>query len=260
MSQETLERSGWYYKNLDAFRNDYTRPLIYNGEFPSAQPPNPSLNFFFDENIPNLVQHALSRNGLYPDLVKRTKKISDYFNLNSPDLWFGIRDYTGFIPSLYCETLKSTSYRSFSDFYQPDHHRLDWNDVIDRMREVFPKSRIFIYRYEELRGNEAKLLSRVTDIPPEEINLPKSISRLGFSQAAINALELLSKNKKITSSDIVNATKSHPKNKENPSFQPFNDEDKERLREKYMNDVSKINGRGDVNKINLQPCDKNNAK
>lgn len=251
LSQAALARHGLRYMDLDEFRAKYTRPLIYRGSFGQVPPPEDDLNVIFDENIPGLVQHALSAKGMYPDLVSRSRKVCSHFGLQNPDIYFGVRDYVGFLPSLYCEALKSTPFRPFDNFYVRQRHRIDWNDVVDLLRKAFPASRIRLYFYEDLRGNEARLLSEVTGVPAADFTIPGKISRPGFSHAAIESLLELSKARLVTTEDVFSAIRRFRKNKEFPSFQPFDDEEKKYLHSSYQEHRDLILKRDDIGMINL---------
>lgn len=251
LSQTSLKESGYEYLNLDEFRKKYTRPILYGGNHGSPHSPS-GVNFIFDENIPNLVQHVLSRDGLYPNLADRSTKLASYFGFVKPHVFFGIRDYATFLPSLFCETLKSTSYKPFSEFYDPSINQLDWNDVIDRLRGAFPESEISIYAYESLRGNECTLLERVTGIPSGSFRLPKGKSRLGFSHEAVKSLHQLSKSRTVTFEDVFEAVRTFPKGKKWSSFNPFNADRVGELNTLYNEHLQCISSRADINFIDLR--------
>jgi hypothetical protein len=237
LSRDALEKNNVHYMDLDEFRERYTRPLIYRRHYGPPQPINSKVNLIFDENIPNLVQHALSKKGLYPDLVTNSMKISKYFGLKNPDIYFGIRNYAGFIPSLYCEVLKSTPFKIFRQFYNSNIHVADWSDVAQRLHTAFPESIIYIYLYENLRGNEGKLLSQATKVPASDFNIPSKISRPGFSNAAVGILDEIAQDRMVTRNDVTLAIKKFPKSKKYTSFQPFSEEELKNLTEKYQNHI-----------------------
>ena len=247
LSQEVLADHGLQYMEQSAFRAKYTRPLIYKRTFRRARPPDNDLNLIFDENIPNLVQHVLSSKGLYPDLVPHSRRISAHFGWEAPDIYFGIRSYVGFLPSLYCEVLKSTPYQPFNQFYDPQRHRVDWNDVVDRLRKAFPRSRIHMNFYEQLRGSEARLLAAITGVPASEFIIPKKISRPGFSHAAVEALLEMSKTRLVTTEDIFLAIRRFQRSKEFPSYQPFNNATVEELNKSYLDHIARLRLRNDIN-------------
>jgi hypothetical protein len=251
LSREALGRHGLKYMDLDNFRAKYTRPLIYQGSFGQVSPPDDDLNLIFDENIPNLVQHALSAKGLYPDIAARSHKICTHFDLTDPDIYFGVREYSGFLPSLYCEVLKSTPYRPFDQFYIPQRHNINWHDVIDRLRRAFPKSRIYVYLYENIRGNEARLLSKVTGLPAAEFTIPTKMSRPGFSHAAVETLFELSKKRLVTSEDVSFAINKFKKSKDFPSYQPFDEKTLDSLKNNYQNHTELISLRDDIELLKI---------
>ena len=251
LSQEALAHHGLRYMDLDEFRAKYTRPLLYGRGFGRAPEPDENLNLIFDENIPGLVQHALSAKGLYPDIAARSRKVCAHFGLHDPDIYFGVRNYVGFLPSLYCEALKSTPYRPFDQFYRAGRHRIDWNNVLDQLRQAFPNSRIYVYFYEDLRGNEAHLLSRITGVAESSFVIPEKISRPGFSHAAVESLFELSKSGPVTRKDVFSAISRYRKGKKFPSYQPFDQYSISDLGAQYQEHVERMRLRDDVARMEL---------
>ncbi|MDO5631875.1 MAG: hypothetical protein Q4G22_08560 [Paracoccus sp. (in: a-proteobacteria)] len=251
-SDTVLQAAGYHYMPLTAFRDRYTRPLLYDGEHgtPDA-PPVPGLSLIFDENIPGLVQDALSRDGLYPQAAERSHKMAEYLSLHNPDIWFGVRDYVSFLPSLFCETLKSTPYKPFGRFYDPKRHPLNWNVLIDRLRLAFPQSRIRIYQNEALRGREAALLSAVTGIAAAAFTIPRGTERPGFSHKAVRSLYDLSKTRTVERCDVFAAVRQYPKGPEWPAFDPLNDQRKQELSAAYQAHLQRLRDRDDVDFIDL---------
>ncbi|MDO5705245.1 MAG: hypothetical protein Q4G49_09275 [Paracoccus sp. (in: a-proteobacteria)] len=251
LSAGALESAGYRYMSLVAFRNHYLRPLIYDGNHGEPPPPPPGLNLIFDENIPGLVQGALGTTGLYPRTAERSRKVADHFGLRTPDIYFCVRNYATFLPSLFCETLKSTPYRPFARFYDPDQHPLDWNSVIDQLRAAFPDSRISVYQNEALRGREAALLSYITGIPAADFTIPSGTERPGFSHKAVRTLYHLSKTRTVSRADVFAAVRHYPKGTDWPAFDPLSDEAKADLTTAYQQHVRRLRDRDDVHFIAL---------
>ncbi|MDO5612563.1 MAG: hypothetical protein Q4G14_04880 [Paracoccus sp. (in: a-proteobacteria)] len=250
-SNDVLKKAGYCYMPLTKFRARYTRPLVYDGDHGQPHAPVPGMNLIFDENIPGLVQGALSPSGLYPQAAQRSQKVAQYFGLNAPDIWFGLRDYVSFLPSLFCETLKSISYQPFVRFYDPQNHPVNWVDLIGRLRLAFPASRICVYQNEALRGREAALLSAATGIPAADFTIPDGSERPGFSHRAVRSLYDLSKTRTVERRDVFAAVRQYPKGPKWPAFDPFNAARKQELSAAYQAHLHELRNLADVDFIDL---------
>lgn len=246
VSKEGLSEHGVAYENLDTFRNRFTRPLLYKN---FTAPPDDRSTFstgdkatvLFDENIPGLVQSAISLSGgLYPLMEPRVNKVLGYLNYDPSHIVIGIRGMTGFLPSLYCETLKSTPYKSFEEFLRKVPSNISWVPLLKRIVGMFPGRSVTVYKAEEIRGKERELLSMVTGVPAQKILQSSGQERSGFSQKAIDVLDELSRTRAVVRSDVHAIVMKYPKSKVNAGFSPFDLEEKERLDALYARDVRGI--------------------
>jgi len=241
-----LQQGGVEYESLGSFRDRYTRPLLNKG-FLSR--PAPARDFrrgstqtiLFDENIPGLVQNAISRQiGLYPMMEIRVRKVVNYLDFEPQILLFGIRNLVGYLPSLYCEMLKSTPYQTFEHFMKRVPDQLQWYWLAKRMAAMFPDAPLYIYRAEDLRGNERRLLSSLTGVPATDFNTNIEQERSGFSKKAIRRLKKLSETQEVTRSDVFRMNRRFPKSTENPGFDPFGDARRQRFNKLYEKDLVEI--------------------
>lgn len=252
-SQPALCSARIRYMELDEFRDKYGRPLL-NNDFA-----NLALNEFdgtdetmliFDENIPGYVQHALSPRGFYPDMEARATTITDYLDFEPTDVVFGVRSYEGFLPSLYCETLKSTPFQTFDNYLRSsfrtrwksqsetgpeiaDLGRMSWPKLLRRLRRLYPHARVRIYFYEQLRGNEVRLLSEVLGLPADQIELLDTVERAGFSNRAVRRLHKISEKRAVEPRDVLRVNRHFPSGPDFPSFSPFDDAERAELRQRY---------------------------
>jgi hypothetical protein len=256
LSQPALRAAGIFYMELDEFREKYGRPLL-NAQ---ADPPAPneftpewaSTTLVFDENIPGYVQHALSQRGFYPDMIARSTTITDYLGLVPDEVVFGVRNYGGYLPSLYCETLKSTPFKTFDAYLarafrsggrRPSRtrpvdeldgfDRMNWAALVHRLVEHYPSARVRVYFYEHLRGREAQLLSKVLGLPEERVTLLTTLERVGFSDEAVRQLHLLDEERKVTVADVRRTVRTYPTGPDQPTFSPFEDAEKAWLTKNY---------------------------
>ncbi|WP_299658202.1 hypothetical protein [uncultured Tateyamaria sp.] len=245
-SADALAQAGVAYMNLDTFRDKYTRPLLFDNfeEAPapaSEFPIGSSKTILFDENIPGLVQNAVSADvGLYPQLEERVGAVVDHLDYTPDLILFGIRRLDGYLPSLYCETLKSTPFRPFLEFMEHVPKGLLWHPMLVRLARMYPGVPLVVYLAEELRGHERAFLSALTGVPVPALHIDNSRERPGFSQKAINRLKALSQTRPVVRQDVGQMIREFPKSADNPGFAPFGAQRQERFKTLYAQDRSLI--------------------
>jgi hypothetical protein len=114
-----------------------------------------------------------------------------------------------------------------------DFRRLNWHELLTRLDRAFPTARTRVYFYEQVRGREARLLSEIIGIPVESFALPTELERRGFSARAVQELHQISTERTIERSDVRKANSTFPSGSENPSFSPWTDDERRRLRREY---------------------------
>lgn len=275
LSQPALRAAGIFYMELDEFREKYGRPLLNVNADPTAPneftPDWASTALVFDENIPGYVQHALSQRGFYPDMIARSTAITEYLGLVPDEVVFGVRNYVGYLPSLYCETLKSTPFKTFDTYLARSFRsgvrrpsqtrpvdeldglgRLNWAALVHRLVEHYPSARVRVYLYEHLRGREAQLLSKVLDLPADHVTLLTKLERVGFSGEAVRQLHLLNDERTVTVKDVRRTVRAHPTGPDNPTFSPFDDAEKAWLTKSYEEHTEELRADARVEIIDFE--------
>lgn len=245
-SSQPLLNAGVQYETLEEFREKFTRPLLYKGHSGRLAPRSEFRRgkyktILFDENIPGLVQGALSkRDGLYPNICQRTRLVTDYLGFEPDIVVFGIRNLVGYLPSLYCEILKSNPFIPFEDFMKNVQANLHWHPTLKRLESAYPNATMLIYRAENLRGNEVRLLSNLAQIPRVDFRIDHKQERSGFSRKAIHQLNRINQVREVTRSDVHLTNLAHPKSSKNPGFDPFGEKRRARFEELYKIDSQKL--------------------
>jgi hypothetical protein len=243
-----LAGQGIHYTEMEQFRSQVTRPLLYHdhADSPLESPPKRAgRRLMFDENILALVQDALAPVGLYPEGAERALKLATALQLQAPVLVLGIRNFADYLPSLYCEALKSTPFKPFAQFCVTALATLSWADLVERLACAFPQSQILIYRAEDLRQREAELLSWVTDGQITALPQPGKSQRQGFSDAAVRALhrlakDRLAKGRAVGFDDLAMCLKSHPREAGSPAYAPWSARERQTLDLIYQLDVARL--------------------
>lgn len=247
LSQPALIAAGIAWVSLDEFRRKWTRPLLHDGHdtppAPADLPPGLRHRLVFDENIPALVQHGLKPRGFYPRAGERARIIADHLHLERPLLVLGLRGFASFVPSLYCETLKSTPFKPFRAFLRQPVEAMSWLPLIDRLLAAFPGSDLLLYRAEDLPGQEARLLSRVTGLPESAFTLLGAPERVGFSQEAVMRLHAMAEAGPVSQAEVHRLVRDLPRGPGRPGFMPWNAGEKALLDAAYARDLAEVKAR-----------------
>jgi len=244
LSQDALRDGGIGWIGLDAFRAAWTRPLLHTGHpdqpAPADRFPEARRRLIFDENIAALVQDAVTPAGLYTQTAQRAAVVAAYLGLRDPLLVLGLRGFAGFLPSLYCETLKSTPFQPFRRFLRWPPEAMSWLPLIYRLRVAFPDSPMLLYRAEELRGNEARLLAEVTGIAADSFTLIEGVERSGFSQAAVDRIEALATAGEHGADLVAAAAADLPRGPGYPGFDPWSTQERDLFRAIDARDLAEL--------------------
>jgi len=243
-----LAGQGIHYIEMEQFRSQVTRPLLYHdyaGRPLEAPPEVAGRHVLFDENILALVQDVLAPSGLYPEGAERALKIARALQLQAPVLVLGIRNFADYLPSLYCEALKSTPFKPFARFCVTALATLSWADLVERLACAFPQSPILIYRAEDLRQREAELLSWVTGGQISTGAQPGKSQRQGFSDAAVRALHQLAKDGSVGLNpvgfdDLAACLRAHPRDADSAAYAPWSASERQTLDLIYALDVARL--------------------
>lgn len=259
LSAAALALAGIAYVPLDDFRRRWTRPLLHRNHSepaaPGTLPAGTDRWLAFDENILALVQHALTREGLYPAGGERARIVADHLGLHRPRLVLGLRGYEGLVPSLYCEALKSTPFKTFERFVTQPVEAMSWLPLIDRLQAAFPDSDMLIYRAEDLPGHEARLLAEVTGLPESAFTLLNKPERLGFSDAAVTRLHEMAAQGEVSRDDVRATVRALPRGPERPGFSPWTAADRAILQAGYARDLAILRKRAGLSGGRLRILD-----
>lgn len=259
LSEAVLKQAKIAYVPLDAFRRSWTRPLLHKDHPDAPVPgdlPSGMMHWLaFDENILALVQHALTRQGLYPKGAKRARIVADHLGLRQPRIVLGLRGFAGLLPSLYCEALKSTPFKTFDAFLMQPVEEMSWLPLIEALRAAFPDSEMLLYRAEDLPGREARILAEVTGLPETAFTLLDKPERPGFSQAAVDRLHALAAQGPVSRKLVHETVRVLPRGPDRPGFSPWTPEDRAILEEGYAKDIAVLRKRTRDSGIGLRLLD-----
>ena len=197
-----------------------------------------------EENI--IGNSAQLLKGLYPDLQSRLVPWSSIMDERKTTVFVSLRNFADVLPSAYSQALRDGSvippFRHFLAFWL--EKRPKWSQLISRVREVFPNSRLRVWTFDEYSENSlriASLLGGVANLKIIDVPIPRQTKILSWE--AINYIEkldprlpFLERRQRIL--DIASSTV------ESDPFSPLNKLERNELADYYMRDMELIRSMG----------------
>ena len=125
----------------------------------------PARMILSDENIPGLPAHCVTSGKLYEYRKVFFERFARRIPLPVSDAFFAVRDYADFFASSYVEYLRSATPTTSGRVITPEEMRRNvlaslpsWRQVLADFAEVFPETRIHVWRFEEFRALAPRIL------------------------------------------------------------------------------------------------------
>jgi hypothetical protein len=125
---------------------------------------DPKRVVFCNENFFCLRPQALGPDQFYPMAGERARRLRYIFPENEVSFFLAVRNPATFVPALY-EAVQPSEYESFIGATDPA--RLAWSEMIARIRESVPDSRITVWCNEDLPVLWPEVLRAVTGHGPD---------------------------------------------------------------------------------------------
>lgn len=125
----------------------------------------PARMILSDENIPGLPAHCVTSGELYEYRRTFFQCFARRIPLPVRDAFFAVRDYADFFASAYVEYLRSATPSTSGRMITPEAMRRNvltkmpsWQKVLADFAEVFPDTRIHVWRFEDFRALSPRVL------------------------------------------------------------------------------------------------------
>ena len=145
-----------------------------------------------DENILGGTDRRLllRPNRFYPWAHHRLARLTEMFPDHDIEIGIGLRNPADFLPSCWSENLHHSDiafFETYMDGITPE--KLHWSELATRIRESFPKARLFLWTYEDYFKAARRLYRRITNDPAAELIAPiDKVMRPGISSKAVELL------------------------------------------------------------------------
>jgi hypothetical protein len=237
-----LRRS--FTRNIDRLPDDFDFNSLIPGFFPHIPPSESSKLLISEENLTGYCMSIISSGKPFQTAETRLSTMRRLLGEQDVTLFVCIRNYADFIASAYCEGLRH--YPKFVPFQQVlkkiEIEEFSWLLHLERFRRSIEPTSVRIWRYEDFFANGDVILKKLAFDYPEEFDKSgmKDVARPSFSMAAIEALELIKKHigDDAAARLILPITNNLPKGPDYPAFDPWDDEEKQRLRALYDRDCA----------------------
>ena len=213
---------------------------------------SPSRLILSDENIPGLPSHCVTTGTLY----RYRKAFFQCFAKRIPvpvsDAFFAVRGYADFFASSYVEYLRSATATTSGKMITPEEMRRNvlatlpsWQKVLADFAEVFPETRIHVWRFEDFRALTPRILQLFcgdgVDIGKLQ-EQKETKTRPTASARAVEQLVLMSELEGAGAmAEQAKAVQDRfPLNKENGKFDPWSEAERDHLNALYDRDWQAI--------------------
>ncbi|SHI59125.1 hypothetical protein SAMN05444000_10240 [Shimia gijangensis] len=202
-----------------------------------------------DENLAGHCGHCVKRGLLYRWHKKLLKTFASQIPWTVKELHLSVRNYADFFASAYVEYLRSVSSTWIIDEnlmrLQVMQNVPAWHSVIESMGKCFPDATIFVWKYEDFRTLEGRVLSNICgpEINVKNLKQPKDKNKrpTASGRAVFELLQLMHK-------DGVESALEHrlelqeqfPKGDQFGSYDPWTHHERAHLGRMYERDLGVI--------------------
>jgi len=254
---DSLNRQGVGYLKLPALRHQFTAQLmqvapdqlrsVFTAENFFRKEPAQDIKGLLvsDENVAGGCADFVKTGQLYRNVEDRFRRLREVLAGAEITLFFSIRSYDTFIPSAYVERARNapvfTPFPKFRARIDMDASR--WPLILSRMTKALEPDRVVVWRYEDFAAHADAILRKLafgTEVTREALT---SISqRASFSQMAVDVLHTVSRRHgpKVAGAVVKAVSESLPKGSDWPAFDPWGEEERQRLCRLYQEDQTEL--------------------
>lgn len=240
-------------REFRSWRRGLSRPRPFRTRMPLARQLeqwNPECRrtcIISDENIIGTCDDIVRTGALYPKLISKLGVLAQMLRAHQPCLFLSVRSYDAFYAAAYCEALRHGTYCSVAAFKArvTSSHRT-WRDVLSEIATVFPSSPIVVWRYEDFRGNRQLIFDELAGKRLEtQWVLSDATIRRSLSHEAVERIEAFGRRlgnfaaKRLLQLVVSRVEARMPAATSN-LFDPWTENERERLQELYAEDLSEI--------------------
>ncbi len=205
---------------------------------------------FSEENFAGHLGELLSQPVLFSGLPARLTAMQRLFPEARITLFFAIRSYDSFLLSNYLELIRARGYFPWEQFH--DQQRMagySWLEMFDRVTKVISPESIVLWRFEDFREAQGKILGRLTGTDDPDALLARYQNETTRPSLSARAVEHLRSDRtpKPGSPEyrayVVDLNARFPAGDEHPRPQPWEPGELKALQARYERDVSTIRER-----------------
>ncbi|OOY19851.1 hypothetical protein BMI86_14660 [Thioclava sp. DLFJ5-1] len=186
----------------------------------------------------------------YPTAISRLQLLATFLPDRPLDIWLCIRSYPDFLASIYGEAIRFSPVPSPEQFASAfSSPQGAWLQIIDDIRDALPHANVFIWRYEDFRDLEPRILEGLSDVEAEAFEpLLNPTVRGSASDSAIRAMAETAEPLSATEWRFRMAALEHeyPVQSAQDRFSPWPEDQFRKMQQDYVSDISAIEARADI--------------
>jgi len=212
--------------------------------------PDEQCWLFSEENFAGHLDEVLNQAVLFKGLPTRLAAMQKLFPEAEITLFFAVRSYESFLLSNYLELLRARGYFPWEQFY--DQRRMagySWLELFDRVTRAIPSGSIVLWRYEDFREVQNKILARLTGINDTDALLARYQNETTRPSLSARAVEHLRTDQTPAPGSpeyrayLVDLNARFPAGDEYPRPQPWEPVEINALQARYDRDVTTLRER-----------------
>lgn len=196
-----------------------------------------------DENLAGGLYQLFNGGRLYSNMEERLQYLrTEILREKTVRVFFCIRRFDEFIPSAHAEVIKHRPFFSLNDIAISDFDRVSWVPVLQSIANVFGAANVTAWDFSQFKTSPSAVCSLISGVDESVLTCEKGVVRKGFSQKTMDALEALrplvgDEDLKLLMGQLSNA---FPSGGGEPSYQPLSADLRQRLADRYAQDLADL--------------------
>ena len=214
-----------------------------------------------DENLAGHCGHCVKRGLLYLWRDELVGAIAGQIPWTVREVHLGLRNYADFFASAYVEYLRSVTSKNFIDETvmrkRVLEHMPNWMKVLKVMRNSFPEAKICVWRYEDFRQLDERVLSNLCgpSVDVSKLKQPKDKNKrpTASGRAVSELLQMIHRDgAEAALEQRVALQEKYPRGPDHGGYDPWTAHERAHLKRMYDQDIADIRANPDITLLELE--------
>ena len=200
-----------------------------------------------NENFAGVPGNLLRHKVLFKSFPGHLRQLKRLFPNSELRVFFAIRSYDSFLLSNYLELIRMRGYFPWEQFRDMQRFAgFSWLELLGRITAVMPQEQVIVWRFEDYRPLQSQVISLLTGLDDVRQILACYGAETTRPSLSARAIEELRKRQDCTPQTpqfralIARIGKRYPVSDEFPRLQPWSEDERALLQQRYAHDVTAI--------------------